>query len=198
MRRLSGSQCLDKQDIEGDARIATVLYSLKKYGLHGRYFLKELTGLGEGVVRWTLANLRSLGLVRVVRAGAAITKLGEQCYSDLLGAYGFERVEEVPVEEVFGGGYRGLAGYTGRAVGNLIAVRDAMVRAGCHAALIVRRESEVLRLPPLDIDVGASYPRLGRALRGFLSDHTAWIMLAVAEKIYPGFLGLFAASLVEP
>ncbi|WP_243666138.1 hypothetical protein [Vulcanisaeta sp. JCM 16159] len=47
----------------------TVLLILKKYGRMGRYSLSAISGMGEGVVRRVLSELKGQGAIRVMRGG---------------------------------------------------------------------------------------------------------------------------------
>jgi predicted transcriptional regulator len=72
----------------------TVLLMLKKHGRMGRYSLSSTTGIGEGIVRRVLNELRDQGAIRVLRGGAELTEVGEELLSRLLNDVGVVFLEE--------------------------------------------------------------------------------------------------------
>ncbi|GAB6945461.1 hypothetical protein [Vulcanisaeta sp. JCM 14467] len=73
----------------------TVLLMLKRYGRMGRYSLSAVSGMGEGVVRRVLNELRSQGAIRVMKGGAELTSRGEELLNNLLRGLGIDEIREV-------------------------------------------------------------------------------------------------------
>lgn len=73
----------------------TVLLMLRRYGRMGRYSLSAVAGMGEGVVRRVLNELREKGAVKVMRGGAELTSKGEELLNNLLHDLGIDEVREV-------------------------------------------------------------------------------------------------------
>ncbi|BDR92614.1 hypothetical protein [Vulcanisaeta souniana] len=73
----------------------TVLLILKRYGRMGRYSLSSVSGMGEGVIRRVLSELKVQGAVRIMRGGAELTAKGEELLRNMLHGLGIEDIREV-------------------------------------------------------------------------------------------------------
>ncbi|WP_054844561.1 hypothetical protein [Vulcanisaeta souniana] len=75
----------------------TVLLILKRYGRMGRYSLSSVSGMGEGVIRRVLSELKVQGgAVRIMRGGGAeLTAKGEELLRNMLHGLGIEDIREV-------------------------------------------------------------------------------------------------------
>jgi len=76
----------------------TILLTLYERGKAGRYFLKKILGLGEGVIRKVINELRGRNLVNVSRGGAELTQNGLNLIHEILNTLGiknFCRIENV-------------------------------------------------------------------------------------------------------
>ncbi len=77
------------------AEAVTVLLILKRHGRMGRYSLSSVSGMGEGVIRRVLSELKEQGAVRIMRGGAELTTKGEEMLRNILHGLGIEDLREV-------------------------------------------------------------------------------------------------------
>ncbi len=131
----------------------TLLFLIKLYKRIGRYMLKSLTGIGEGMLRRLLSELRDRGLIRSGRGGSEITETGMRALDEALRRsclVGLVRADE----------FRRLLKCNGMCIAFLVRglkvderavvrARDESVRLGSYAVLIMRVDSnnklEILR-----------------------------------------------------
>ncbi|MGC9152867.1 MAG: hypothetical protein ACP5GY_03935 [Vulcanisaeta sp.] len=122
----------------------TVLLTLKRHGRMGRYSISSMTGLGEGVVRRILNELRDQGAIRSLKGGAELTSKGEELLLRLLSDYGISQIDE-------GNDFAKLFNCECRKCymsvirkdineGDVVRLRDIAIKNGADAALFLRYE----------------------------------------------------------
>jgi hypothetical protein len=126
------------------AEAITILLALKKYGRVGRYILSSVTGIGEGVVRRVLNELRGQGAIKVLRGGAELTSKGEEILETMLSNAGIAFIiEDDEFARVFNCGCRRcyvLATNKAFGEGDIVRLRDVAIRNGADAVLFLRYE----------------------------------------------------------
>lgn len=141
-----------------------LLLSLKD-GLKGRYSISRETGLGEGVIRRLYRRLADEGLIRVTRGGAAITGRGLRLLQGALEGAGVSGIDVLPDGLVWGPGNITLVAWLEWRVPSIIEARDAAVRRGAAAVLVVRRAGGGFYIPYVEgYDVERNMPALYSAL----------------------------------
>lgn len=142
----------------------------------GRKNLAEELRIGEGIVRTLLEGGRDLGHVTVLKGGVKITELGIAFLRDALKLCNIGMVFPVDAAKNLLCGKRCFAQIVNAPVGNVLMLRDVLVRLGSCGALIVRQRGGQLVLPPSDDDLINYSPILAEVLRPHLSqDNTAVI-----------------------
>ncbi|WP_054855923.1 hypothetical protein [Vulcanisaeta sp. JCM 16161] len=120
----------------------TVLLMLKRYGRMGRYSLSAVSGMGEGVVRRVLNELKSQGAIRVMRGGAELTSKGEELFNKLLRDLGIDEIREVTkFSQVFKCECRRCyASVINRSINEefIIRLRDIAIKNGSDAVLFLK------------------------------------------------------------
>ncbi|WP_069807845.1 hypothetical protein [Vulcanisaeta thermophila] len=120
----------------------TALLMLRNHGRMGRYLLSSISGMGEGIARRVLENLRKNGAIKVSRGGAEITDKGEELLRDLLRGIGVKNISEVS-------GFnkvlkcecsRCIAAVLSTAImeDHLMRLRDEAIKGGSDAVLFMR------------------------------------------------------------
>ncbi|ADN49770.1 hypothetical protein [Vulcanisaeta distributa] len=120
----------------------TVLLMLKRYGRMGRYSLSAVSGMGEGVVRRVLNELRDKGAIRVMRGGAELTSKGEELLNDLLRNLGIDEIRDVTkFSQVFRCECRRCyVSVISRSINedSVVRLRDIAIKNGSDAALFLK------------------------------------------------------------
>ncbi|MGC8606671.1 MAG: hypothetical protein ACP5GZ_02980 [Vulcanisaeta sp.] len=120
----------------------TVLLMLKKYGRMGRYSLSSVSGMGEGVVRRVLNELKNWGAIRVMKGGAELTSKGEELLGKLLRDFSIDEVREVnQFSQVFRCNCkRCYASVISRSINEneVVRLRDIAIRNGSDAVLFIK------------------------------------------------------------
>ncbi|MCG2864326.1 hypothetical protein B7L70_01570 [Vulcanisaeta sp. EB80] len=156
------------------AEAITILLALKRHGRMGRYSLSSITGIGEGVVRRVLNELREQGAIRVMKGGAELTSRGEEILSAMLSNAGIVIInEDEEFAKVFNCGCkRCYALVTRRSFdeSDVVRLRDIAIKNGADAVLFLRYDCSqnkflILRLGTYFEDM---YKDLGERLRGLV------------------------------
>ena len=143
-----------------EATIIAILLALTK-GYKGRYTLSRETGLGEGYIRRIYSLLNSQGLIRVTRGGAIITSKGSIFLKERLESLGVQTIKLFEDGLLWGADKWTLIALLRGKVSSVVEARDAVVRNGAVAALIVRRRGKNFYLPGVEeYSIQDELPRL--------------------------------------
>ncbi len=174
-------------------RKLTLLLALTR-GRAGRYQLKGVLGLGEGVIRRGLAALAREGLAEASRTGTEITDRGRREIDRIAKELGLLAISLVDVGEVARNAWGVAAVVEGEAT-NVIGARDAAVREGCDGCLIATLKGGRIVFPPLwDFNVEEAYPSLAGQLSRLLRDGLI-AAVAYANTLYPAVKGAYRAAM---
>jgi len=126
----------------------------------GRIRLSKMLGLGEGEARTLVKHLRNEGLIEVSRSGIALSKFGEEIFSDLRSQMGKE--VEVPESSLTVGPFniailvRGIAHMVRKGVEQ----RDAAIRVGASGATTLIFRSKRLIMPGVSENILRDAPTI--------------------------------------
>lgn len=129
----------------------SLLLLLKYFHRCGRYYLSEVSGLGEGRIRYFLSELRKRGLVRSSRGGTELSEEGLKLLTEFLRRLGV--VSEYLYREMRFLGATGFlyvlhcTCYDDVLTWNCMEERDVGIRYGARAVLILRRSGEEWVVP---------------------------------------------------
>ena len=145
-----------------------IMLTLKLRGRTGRYHLVNLLGIGEGVIKDRLRELKEAGLIQASRSGSVLSNEGIKKLSELLNNYGIVNLQEVDLTSVFGRKYNycvmgGLAKWPSRI--NIIELRDIGVRNGGDAVLIMHVNCASVDIPLTDLTVEKFDPELASRIK---------------------------------
>ncbi len=128
-----------------------ILIILKLRGMVGRYYLASVTGLSEGRLRGILRRLKDSRMISVSKSGSTITEEGIHIVNDFLNSIGISKIIDVDLSRVFAEkmNYCLAAGLTGALLSDrdIVHIRDAAIKAGCEAALIMKVECSSVAIP---------------------------------------------------
>jgi len=135
----------------------TILLTLYERGKAGRYFLKKIIGLGEGVIRKIINDLRSRNLVNVSKSGTELTQNGINLIQEILNILGiknFCRIENVEKllnikTEVIC--YLYHIDKKLNFIKSIVDIRDEGIRQGLLGVLIIEKSSTGFKLSGTEI-----------------------------------------------
>jgi len=129
------------------SHIIMALLVLGDKGSLGRKRFTEELGIGEGAVRTLINRLKKYSLVKVDRSGCSLTEKGRELYEALREKVG----EFVELNGNVPWNYRYSIGVKVRGMAKLLRMgleeRDAAIRAGADAAMIIAMQGGNLLMP---------------------------------------------------
>jgi hypothetical protein len=145
-----------------------IMLTLRLRGRVGRYYLVNLLGLGEGVVKDRLRELKAMGLVESSRSGSTLTSEGLRRLNEELNGYGVTNIEEVDLTPVFNRRYSycvmgGLIKTPNRL--NIVELRDVGIKNGGDAVLIMHVSCETVDIPLTGLTINKFSPELSARIR---------------------------------
>lgn len=171
-----------------------ILYTLSFGQRLGRYFLKEATGLGEGVLRRILSELSREGYISVKRGGTVITDKGREFLSRLIAKIGYKHISPIDVKGIVKHSYNAIAGVTSQSIKNVVQARDCIVRSGCLGGLILFYTGSKLVLPPMGENyLYENFPSFVKELKRIPLEEGDYIVISFGGKIYSLVKGLYEA-----
>lgn len=164
-------------------------------GIKGRYALSREVGLGEGVIRGVYRRLREHGLIEVFRGGSRLTPKGFNTLRDTLSTLGILEMHVLEEEVVWGEKLRGVVAALKEEVRDVVKARDAIVRAGAKAALIVKKSCAGNFYLPLveSYDLRREMPKLYNVLSAMPSTAKTYVV-AYADRLFPCIKGVLEVS----
>ncbi|MGC8571151.1 MAG: hypothetical protein ACP5L1_07515 [Caldivirga sp.] len=187
----------------GAEDLMIIMLTLRLRGRTGRYHLVNLLGIGEGVVKDRLRELKKLGLIQVSRSGSVLTNDGVRKLNELLSNYGIANVQEIDLAPVFNKKYNycvmgGLLKWPGEI--NIVELRDVGVRNGGDAVLIMHVDCMSVNIPLTGLTVENFSPELASRIKATYPCGT-YVIAVCAGTLYNSLRGLIeiakAASIAQ-
>ena len=143
-----------------EAHVIKALEVIGSGEIVGRIRLSKMLRLGEGEARTLVKHLKNEGLIEVSRSGIALSKFGEEVFSDLRSQMGKE--VEVPESSLTVGPFntailvRGMAHMVRKGVEQ----RDAAIRVGASGATTLIFRNKRLIMPGVSEDILKDAPTI--------------------------------------
>ncbi|WP_291765124.1 DUF4443 domain-containing protein [Caldivirga sp. UBA161] len=180
-----------------------IMIALKLRGRTGRYHLVNLLGIGEGVIKDRLRELKEAGLIQSSRSGSVLTNGGIRKLNELLNNYGIINIQEIDLTPVFRRKYNYcvMGGLMRWPIGvNIIELRDIGVKNGGDAVLIMHVDCTSVNIPLTDLTVERYSPELATRIKSTYPCST-YVIAVCGRTLYYSLRGLIemakAVSITE-
>ncbi|MGB9705791.1 MAG: DUF4443 domain-containing protein [Pyrobaculum sp.] len=142
----------------------------------GRKNLAEELRVGEGIVRTLLEGGREFGHVLVMKGGVKITEAGQTFLKDALDICGIGDVFAVEEAKGLLCGRRCMAHVVRGALGDVIKIRDSLVRLGACGALIIEKKGGKAYLPPIGEPLEKYHASLAKKLEDYVAQDASVVI----------------------
>ena len=180
-----------------------IMLTLRLRGRIGRYHLVNLLGIGEGVIKDRLRELKESGLIQASRSGSVLTNDGVRKLNELLSNYGIVNIQEIDLTPVFGRKYNycvmgGLMKWSSGI--SIIELRDIGVKNGGDAVLIMHVNCMSVDIPLTDLTIEKFSPELASRIKSTYPCGT-YVIAVCGRTLYYSLRGLIeiakAVSMVQ-
>lgn len=174
-----------------------LMLALKLIGRTGRYYLVKVLGLGEGYIKDRLRELKEMGLIRVTRSGSELNKDGLTYIDDYaFKVYGLISIRGIDLTKVFGKKYGFcimgvLRSWMARL--SIVEARDAGIRAGADAVLIMHSDCTKVDIPL----TGLSLEQFDDALASEIKSSypcNSYVVAVCGSSMYTAIRGLLSIA----
>jgi hypothetical protein len=141
-----------------------LLYAIADEGPIGRYALKGILNLPEGVTRGLLSSLSTQNLLLTSKAGCKLSEKGENALHAWLTRYGVLTIKELDVGQLKIANAHMAIHVRGRKPKSILEGRDLAVRAGAKGAILLTFLNGVLSVPMVYPDLSREFPEVAKTL----------------------------------
>jgi predicted transcriptional regulator len=179
-----------------EAHLVKALMTIDDEGTVGRVKLSKTLGLGEGTIRTLIRHLENEKLIKISKAGIALTSLGKKLTIDLKSR--ISKGIEVPRSSLTVGPFSVaiLVKNAADAVRSGVEQRDAAIKIGALGATTLIYRHGRLSMPIVDEDIFRHAPTVREALISkFKPQENDVIIIGSADDKSTAGLGAIAATL---
>ncbi|MEM2555053.1 MAG: DUF4443 domain-containing protein [Nitrososphaerota archaeon] len=145
-------------DISFDKRVFLAILLLKFFPTIGRYTLKDILNLSEGVIRSLLKDLSEKNFLEPSKAGSKLTIKGEKFFKKLIISSGIIDIKEFKELKLISNKYCfGIHVKSPKKIFSELELRDEAIKKGAKGAITMIFKNNKLEIPSLSKDFIKKY-----------------------------------------